>query len=67
MEDFQKRVVDEHDELAQKVARLTSFVNSDKFIKVDSMEQSRLMEQLGVMTQYMGILEERIGAFGGRR
>lgn len=64
MQPYQQRVVEEHDELAEKVSRLTAFVNSDKFIRVDSREQSRLMEQLGVMTQYMGILEERIGAFG---
>lgn len=66
MKPYQQRVVEEHDELAKKVGNLTTFVNSDRFLSVDQAEQKRLIEQLGVMTQYLGILVERIGAFGDK-
>lgn len=60
----QKRVVEEKAELDKKIQALSDFIyKNEAFHKVDVEEQRRLVEQLTVMSNYSGILGERIAAF----
>ena len=63
MEDYQQRVVDEKDELDQKLDRLSVFMKGDTFKGLPSEEQSRMDRQLKAMSAYSEILAERIAAF----
>ena len=63
MEEYQKRVVDERFQLQNRVAKLQSFVNSEKITNLAAEEQSLLLRQLDVMHQYNDILGERIERF----
>jgi hypothetical protein len=60
----QERVVAEQIELADKIAKLTAFINGPRWgTETSPPERSRLRRQLAVMEQYDAILLERIGAF----
>lgn len=61
----QQRVIDERDELSNKLAKLNAFINSDGFTKTvkDLRERDRLILQKFIMTRYLEILNERITAF----
>ena len=61
----QQRVANEQADLAAKIGRLTQFINGPRLEALPPLEQKRLVEQLGIMTQYNAILLERIGAFKG--
>jgi hypothetical protein len=64
LQPHQQRVVDEQTQLADKIAKLTAFINGPKWgTDVSPPERSRLRRQLAVMEQYDAILLERIGAF----
>ena len=63
MEEYQKRVVDEMFQLKDRVIKLQSFVNSEKFSALTAEEQDLLLRQLDVMSQYNDILDERIERF----
>jgi len=64
MLDFQKRVVDEKDELDKKATALSEFIgNSQTFETLDASEQERMKEQCEIMWQYSEILGKRIAAF----
>lgn len=65
MEDYQRRVVKEKQELDEKIKDLQSFIESDSFpIKcIKTQEQSSLKEQLRVMYAYSQILKIRINRF----
>ncbi len=63
MEAFQKRVIEEKQELDTKRDKLTEFLKSPNRIKVPEDEQERLTRQLAVMEVYSGILAERIVHF----
>ena len=61
----QQRVVDEKRELDEKLQKLTTFINSEKFAEIvkDEDERGRLVCQEDVMKDYSAILAERIAAF----
>ncbi|TDS73412.1 hypothetical protein [Comamonas sp. JUb58] len=61
----QQRVVDEKHELDEKLQKLTTFINSEKFAEIvkDEDERGRLVCQEDVMKDYSAILAERIAAF----
>lgn len=61
----QQRVIDERDELSNKLTKLNAFINSDGFTKTvkDLRERDRLILQKFIMTRYLEILNERITAF----
>lgn len=61
----QERVVQEKQELDDKIAKLSSFTNpnNDIFNALPEDEQVRLGRQLAVMAEYSSILSERINAF----
>ena len=63
MLDFQMRVINERNELADKVSKLILFIASDKFLEVPQNEKERLKAQLASMIPYLFILVDRISWF----
>lgn len=60
----QQRVIDEANELQDRLTKLGAFIqNSPIFESLDSAEQDRLKRQMLPMSEYLGILRERISAF----
>lgn len=60
----QQRVIDEANELQDRLTKLGAFIqNSPIFESLDSAEQDRLKRQMNPMSEYLGILRERIAAF----
>jgi hypothetical protein len=60
----QQRVVEEREDLFNKLFRLRLFIQSSAFQEIDLAEQSRLELQHKYMFDYLGILDLRIEAFG---
>jgi len=64
MQDFQRHVTNEKDDLDLKISSLTDFIKSGGiFNDLDSGEQKRLKRQREVMIEYSDILDARISAF----
>lgn len=65
LQPHQQRVVNERDELVDRMAKLYGFINGGgpAFNQLDNAEQYRLRRQLGHMTSYAEVLDERIAAF----
>jgi hypothetical protein len=63
VDDFRYRVILERSELRTKIDALAAFLKTPTFSTLDNAEQGRLKTQLDIMTQYEGILAERILAF----
>ena len=63
MQEYQKRVVLEKEELDIKLVKLINFFETPMFAGLDEAEQYRLKRQSVIMTDYSVILGERIGAF----
>lgn len=63
MAPHQERVIFEQAELAERIAKLSSFIGSKIYNDLVEAEQDRLSRQLGHMQAYNSVLEERIGAF----
>jgi len=66
MEQYQKRVITEKDELDIKLAGLTKFLESDKTSGMDSEELLRMQSQKEIMGNYSQVLGERIANFEER-
>jgi hypothetical protein len=60
---FQQRVVDERNELVDKLQKLMAFIRGPLFANVDPAEQERLNRQSKLMDEYSGVLAERISEF----
>lgn len=60
MSTFKSRLIAEQSELNEKVDKLSSFVVSDNFDKIDPKQQDLLNKQLPVMQEYNTILKDRI-------
>lgn len=60
---YQQRVIDEKNELDQKLTSLRGFFESVKFTTIDPEEQRRLQDQAKFMQQYSDILWLRIDNF----
>lgn len=60
MEDFKKRLIVERDELAVKLAKLESFIESPRFKGLDERNRELLIAQHDAMRQYYAILNMRI-------
>ena len=69
MEAYQKRVIEEREELADKTAKLAGFIDgahrTSVFAELPVDEQVRLKVQLAAMFLYLKTLDERIEAFEG--
>ncbi len=64
MQPHQQRVVDEKNELDEKLTKLNAFVSAGTiFDTLASAEQERLRRQAGIMAEYSAVLGERIEAF----
>lgn len=65
MNDFQKRVLHEEQELNEKLMKLCEFIESDEFtiIVKDEDERNRLVAQSKAMADYSSILADRIANF----
>lgn len=64
MQPHQQRVVDEKDELAEKLTKLNDFIGGNNiYDSLPADERNRLARQAFVMKDYLDILNERIAAF----
>jgi len=63
MKDYQKRVTKEADDLSGSLVRLQDFFDTDIYAGLDVDEKVRLHVQECHMSNYLGVLEERIANF----
>ncbi|KVN31814.1 hypothetical protein WJ63_06680 [Burkholderia pyrrocinia] len=61
--DYQQRVIDEREQLAERLGRLERFVASPRFMELHRCDRFLLSAQLGAMKQYEQLLQERIWRF----
>lgn len=66
MEPYQERIVDEHWQLAIRIAKLRSFLDGELSAALPAEERERMERQHGIMKQYQGVLQERVRAFPTR-
>jgi hypothetical protein len=62
MPDYLKRVVEERNQLHERLVKLRAFMNSTTFTQIDEPEQRRLNLQAMHMDSYERVLNERLGA-----
>lgn len=60
MEDFFTRLLKEEKELNEKLKKLSLFIGTEKYFKLDFYDQELLIEQKIYMTGYSATLRERI-------
>jgi hypothetical protein len=60
---YQQRVVDEKNQLQEKMSKLDNFFSTNTFVQLDPGEQSRLQRQWLIMQLYEQVLSERISNF----
>lgn len=60
MEDFKTRLVQEQKELEEKLAKLNTFNESDKFQELEYAQRTLLIIQAGAMYTYNECLKARI-------
>lgn len=63
MQPYQQRVVEEKEQLNERIDKLYAFTASPNFRLVPEDERARLLRQLRAMGAYSAILHERIEAF----
>ena len=63
MEEYQKRVVVERDELEGRLLALRCFIDGGGLDRVDDLNKVALPQQLGFMVAYRAVLDTRILAF----
>lgn len=63
LQPHQQRVVDEKNELSERLAKLRGFFQGSIFPTLPEAECSRLLNQARFMAGYAAVLEERITAF----
>lgn len=59
----QQRVLDEKAELDERLKKLSAFVITDAFNRLDSTDRELLLEQEDAMTTYSDVLARRIENF----
>lgn len=65
MQPHEQRVIDEKEELDEKLAKLIAFTGASPiFASLPLADQELLCEQRTVMSRYSDILEQRIARFG---
>ena len=60
MENYKDRMKTEHNELAERIVRLSTFINGPIFETLEEDEQSDMKEQLRAMIMYRTALERRM-------
>ena len=63
MQAFQERVVVEKNELDEKINKLSSFIESDRWSSVAEDEKEWMRKQLVAMGEYSNVLSQRIANF----
>lgn len=63
MQEWQQRVIDERDQLAERLAALESFIEGDKFGAVARVDRLLLIQQERSMRAYLSTLRERVERF----
>lgn len=63
LQPHQQRVVDEKNELSERLSKLLSFLQGPIFPTLSEAERARLRMQARFMDGYAAVLEERIEAF----
>jgi len=63
MQDYQKRIIEEKNQLDMKLSDLNKFLRSKKFSGLDPEDQFRMIGQSYAMTSYSDFLKDRIVAF----
>lgn len=63
LQPHQQRVVDEKNELSERLGKLLAFFQTPTFDGLSEAERSRLRNQARFMDGYAAVLEERIAAF----
>ena len=63
MEDWQKRVIDEKEDLDKKIFKLNEFLDSDEFYEMEGPTVRLLWNQVELMEKYSDILAARIYYF----
>lgn len=62
---FLERMQQEKNELSGRLARLDTFIRSDRFRLVDRKDRELMVEQLLVMKRYYGVLNMRLAKYSG--
>lgn len=62
----EQRVIDEHQELHEKLSRLSAFLNTDACLTLPFEERSMLVRQRKIMQEYAEVLSDRINRFMAR-
>lgn len=60
---YQARVIEEKQELDERLRKLQGFLDTSSFIACPVAERQRLVQQESVMREYSEILGKRIAAF----
>ena len=60
MNDFEKRLVEERDQLEERLEKLNAFMITDGFGKIKVRQQQLLTNQAAYMTKYLTTLNLRI-------
>ena len=60
MDSFKERMIAEHKELAERIIKLSNFINANIFQTLEEDEQNDMKEQLRAMVQYRVALERRM-------
>ncbi|AXQ62691.1 shock protein C [Bacteroides phage PhiCrAssBcn1] len=60
MSDFKTRLVEEQVQLEEKLNKLSSFILSDNFNKIDDVQKALLQVQATAMNTYNQCLKERL-------
>lgn len=60
MEGFKERLIKEHDDLLMKFQKLSTFIQTKEFGKLEEIDKSLLIKQKDCMEEYINILNERI-------
>jgi hypothetical protein len=60
MQAYMKRVVEEKEQLDEKLTKLTAFLSTDIYMRLSADERGRIGHQRDLMYQYSSILRQRI-------
>jgi electron transfer flavoprotein alpha/beta subunit len=63
MQPYQQRVVEEAEQLDERIDKLFAFTAGPQFRQVPEDERNRMLRQLRAMGAYSAVLHERIEAF----
>ena len=63
MNPYQLRVIEEKEQLDEKLAKLILFFNNPIYLGLDDAEKGRLKRQVDAMGNYSVVLGERIAVF----